>query len=256
MQTKARVEGVERVDRLLVRQGLLPSRASAQAEIDAGHVLAGGVPVTKSSAKYPAETVFELTGRVHPWVSRAGLKLDHGLAVFGLSPAGASVLDVGASTGGFTQVCLAKGAARVIAVDVGHNQLAEGLRRDPRVHLLEGTNARSLQPGDLPFQPDWLVCDVSFISLRLILPAVLPCLAPGAPMILLVKPQFEVGRASLGKGGVVSDPVARQGAVDGIERLMEDLGVMALGTIESPIKGGDGNVEFLLAGRKGEADRV
>jgi 23S rRNA (cytidine1920-2'-O)/16S rRNA (cytidine1409-2'-O)-methyltransferase len=180
-----------------------------------------------------------------PWVSRAGLKLDHALAAFGLAPRGVA-LDLGASTGGFTEVLLARGAAHVHAVDVGHGQLHPRLAADPRVTLHEGVNARDLAPGDLP-PPDWITADLSFIPLRLALPPALALARPVATLVALVKPQFEAGRASLGKGGVVRDPGVRARVCEEAARMLEAAGWRVIGLTESPVAGGDGNREALLA---------
>jgi 23S rRNA (cytidine1920-2'-O)/16S rRNA (cytidine1409-2'-O)-methyltransferase len=182
----------------------------------------------------------------HPWVGRGALKLVHALDLWRVTVEGRVVLDVGASTGGFTEVCLARGAARVYAVDVGRGQLHPRLAGDGRVVSLEATDARSLTAALIPHPPDLIVTDVSFISLEKALPAALALAAPGAALVALVKPQFEVGRAKVGKGGVVSDPEARAGALEGVKAFLTGAGWRVLETAESPIIGGDGNHEFLL----------
>ena len=236
--------GRDRADRVLVARGFFDSRARAQAAIAAGLVTADGKRVAK-----PSETIE--TGAViaareaYEWVSRAGLKLEAALDAAGLSVEGVEALDVGASTGGFTQVLLARGAARVHAVDVGHGQLHERLRGDTRVVSLEGTDIRSLPPGALP--PAGVVTvDVSFISLRQVLPAVLSHAAPQAHLVALVKPQFEVGRDKLSKGGIVKDADARTEAAARIVALLEEAGWRVTHRLASPILGGDGNEEWLI----------
>lgn len=240
-----------RLDLLLVEKGLAESRARARALIEAGFVYAGDRKLAKPSLDLDPDTAIELRGEDNPWASRAGLKLAWALDFFAIDPAGRVCLDVGASTGGFTDVLLARGAARVHAVDVGHGQMVERLRRDPRVRLLERTNARDLDAATIPEPPELIVADVSFISLRLALPAALALAKPGALLVALVKPQFEVGRAHVGKGGIVRDEAARRTAVEGIARWLEnEAGWKPCGIAESPVLGGDGNVEFLLAAKK------
>ncbi len=184
-----------------------------------------------------------------PYVSRAALKLRHALEVFGLDPAGAVALDLGASTGGFSQVLLEAGAAEVWAVDVGHGQLAPALRADPRLHAIEGLNARALTAAHVP-PPGWIVADLSFISLAKALPPALELARPGAVLVALVKPQFEVGPAQVGKGGIVRDPAAHEAVRASVRRFLQASGWTVLGETESPITGGDGNAEFLIAARK------
>lgn len=237
-----------RLDRALVARGLAPSRARAQALVAAGAVTLDG-----RVARRPAQTVDErseiaVTHDPCPWVSRAGLKLDHALTHFGLAPCGIA-LDLGASTGGFTEVLLARGATHVHAVDVGHGQMAPALAADPRVTLHEGVNARALPDGLVP-PPDWITADLSFISLRLALPAALGLACAGAHLVALVKPQFEAGPAAVGSGGIVRDPAVHAAVVEDIDRFLADRGWAALGATESPIPGGSGNREFLIAARK------
>ncbi|MGH6934455.1 MAG: TlyA family RNA methyltransferase, partial [Dongiaceae bacterium] len=196
----------ERADKLLVDRGLVESRAKAQTLIMAGKVFAGDHRVDKAGELLSADGSLEVKGQDHPWVSRGGLKLAHALSHFALDPKGAIAIDVGASTGGFTDVLLSHGAAKVYAVDVGRGQLAWKLRNDPRVVVLERTNARHLSSQEVPEPADWVVCDASFIGLETVLPAALGLTKPGAVAIVLIKPQFEVGPGRVGKGGVVRDP--------------------------------------------------
>ncbi|NNM74847.1 TlyA family RNA methyltransferase [Enterovirga sp. DB1703] len=239
-----------RADIHLVELGLFESRARAQAAIEAGLVTADGEPVRK-----PSDTVL-VTASIqaeapHPWVSRGGVKLAAALDRFGIDPAGRVCLDVGASTGGFTDVLLARGAARIYAVDVGQGQLHPRLARDPRVVRLEQTDIRRLGRDGVPDEVDLCVVDVSFISLRLVLPELPRFLRKRAYLIALVKPQFEVGRSSLGRGGIVRDEAARRAALADVSGHASDQGVAVLGTMPSPIVGGDGNREFLLMARHG-----
>ncbi|MEM6621233.1 MAG: TlyA family RNA methyltransferase [Pseudomonadota bacterium] len=232
-----------RLDRRMVDEGLVPSRAKARALIEAGAVTVDGSSVSKPSV--------DLQGRIAitkdpcPWVSRAGLKLAHAVETFGLKPNGVAV-DVGASTGGFTDVLLAYGAAHVHAIDVGHDQLHPKLTQDKRVTLHQGINARHLPAGLVP-PVDWIVADLSFISLEKVLPSVLPLAKSGAYLVLLIKPQFEVGRGHVGKGGVVRDLMQQQAAADRISAFVTRHGWRVMGVIDSPIAGGDGNREYLLA---------
>jgi 23S rRNA (cytidine1920-2'-O)/16S rRNA (cytidine1409-2'-O)-methyltransferase len=239
-----------RADLLLVAKGLADSRAKARAAIEAGGVTAGGRPVAKASdlLDEDAEIVAE---PAHPYVGRGALKLAHALLLWPVAVEGRQVLDVGASTGGFTEVCLKAGAARVFAVDVGRGQLHASLAADPRVTNLEATDARNLT-AELVGAPDLIVTDVSFIGLEKALPAALSLAAPGADLIALVKPQFEVGPERVGKGGLVKDEGARQDALDAVAAFVETSGWSVQGTNDSPIVGGDGNREFLLWARKRE----
>jgi 23S rRNA (cytidine1920-2'-O)/16S rRNA (cytidine1409-2'-O)-methyltransferase len=240
----------ERADKRLVDLGLAESRTRAQALILAGQVLNGDVPIHKSGELVDADAVLRLRGEPLKFVSRGGLKLERALDHFAVDVSGLSALDVGASTGGFTDCLLQRGCARVVAVDVGHNQLAWKLRQDPRVVCLEGVNARHLDARTLPFSPQIAVCDVSFISLTLVLPGMVAALAVNdAPLIALVKPQFEVGKGNVGKGGVVRDEALRQGAVDKCREAAVALGCRVVGVVESPITGPAGNVEYLLYAR-------
>lgn len=239
-----------RIDQLLVDRGLVESRARAQAMVMAGLVVAGGKRVDKAGQQVAEDAVIELKGQDHPWVSRGGLKLVEALDRFELDPAGKVAVDVGASTGGFTDVLLTRGAAKVYAVDVGHGQLAWKLRSDPRVVVLERTNARYLTPEIIPEPVDLVVCDASFIGLETVLPAALALARPGAVLAALIKPQFEVGKGRVGKGGVVREPELHAEVCDRITAWLSGLpGWSVLGLCESPIKGPEGNKEFLIVGR-------
>ena len=240
---------MSRLDQAIVAAGLAESRARAQALIEAGVVLVNGAAAKKPSQKVNDDTDIVITENPNPWVSRAALKLDHALKEFGLSPNKAICLDVGASTGGFTEVLLANGAAKVYALDVGRGQLHERLRDDPRVVNIEGTNARGIPDGLVP-TVDWIVTDVSFISLEKALPIPLSVARKGAILVALVKPQFEVGRSHVGKGGIVRDQEAKSKARDRIEAFLQAEGWQITHRGESPIKGGDGNVEYLVAARR------
>ncbi|GAB4155309.1 MAG: TlyA family rRNA (cytidine-2'-O)-methyltransferase [Sphingomonadales bacterium] len=241
-----------RADQLLVARGLADSRSRAQALIMAGQVLTGDQPVRKAGDMLAADAPLSLRGQDHPWVSRGGLKLEHGLAHFGWDAQGAVVLDVGASTGGFTQVALAHGAAKVYAVDVGHGQLAWSLRNDPRVVVLERINARYLTVEQIPEPVDLIVCDASFISLKTVLPAALALTRPKARLLALIKPQFEAGRDAVGKGGVVRDAAVHDAVCADIAAWLDGLaGWRVLGLCTSPITGPQGNVEYLIAAEKG-----
>jgi 23S rRNA (cytidine1920-2'-O)/16S rRNA (cytidine1409-2'-O)-methyltransferase len=236
----------KRADLLLVERGVFTSRARAQAAIAAGLVRADGAPVRKSSDAIAIDAAIEATP-AHPWASRGGIKLAAALDAFGLDPAGLACLDLGASTGGFTDVLLTRGARAVVAVDVGHGQFDPRLAADTRVSLHEGLDARALTPG-IAGAPQAIVCDVSFISQRLVLPAVLPLAAPDAWLVTLVKPQFEVGRDRLVRGAV-KDPAALEAACAMVRACVEGLGWASLGLIPSPVPGGDGAREFLYAAR-------
>ncbi|WP_372426921.1 TlyA family RNA methyltransferase [Salinarimonas chemoclinalis] len=234
-----------RADTLLVARGLFESRAKAQAAIAAGLVVADGTPVRKASETL-AETAEIAAQAPHPWVSRGGLKLEAGLDAFGIDPAGLGCLDVGASTGGFTDVLLARGAARVAAIDVGRDQLHPRLRADPRVLSREGCDARGLDLAALPFPVALIVADVSFVSLTVALAPVLDQAAPGTRLVALVKPQFEAGRAALDKHGVVRDEAIRARVTADVAAWLEGRGWRVLGRVASPIAGGDGNRESLI----------
>lgn len=234
-----------RADLLLVARGLFESRAKARAAIEAGGVSADGRRVAKSSELLADDAVITAVP-AHPWVGRGALKLVHALDLWPVAVDGRVVLDVGASTGGFTEVCLARGAERVYAVDVGRGQLHPTMTADPRVVSLEATDARDLTPALIPEPPGLIVTDVSFISLAKALPAALALAAPGAELVALVKPQFEVGPERVGKGGLVTDPAVRQHALDGVVAFLEAAGWTVRATTDSPIEGGDGAREFLL----------
>ncbi|GAN53311.1 TlyA family RNA methyltransferase [Tanticharoenia sakaeratensis] len=237
-----------RADQLLVERGLVESRTRAQALILAGLAYNGDRRIAKAGDLLPEEAAVSLKGQDHPWVSRGGLKLDHAMTEFGLDATGRICLDVGASTGGFTDVLLTRGAARVFAVDVGHGQLAWKLRSDPRVTVLEKTNARGLDANLIPEPIGALVCDASFIGLRTVLPAGLSLCVPGAWAVALIKPQFEAGRAEIGAKGVVRDPAVHQRVCDEIEAWWRTLpGWRVVGIATSPITGPEGNREFLIA---------
>jgi 23S rRNA (cytidine1920-2'-O)/16S rRNA (cytidine1409-2'-O)-methyltransferase len=235
----------DRADRLLVTLGLFESRASARAAIEAGLVRADGVQVTKPAQDISADAVIE-ADPAHPYVSRGGLKLAHGLEAFGIDPAGQACLDIGASTGGFTEVLLLNGARHVTAVDVGRGQLHPRIAADPRVTNLEATDARSLTPDRLPEAPTLLVCDASFISLEKLLEVPLSLAAPGADFVGLFKPQFQVGRDHVGKGGIVTDIAAADAAAERFEVWMKEKGWPIHAWTASPISGGDGNAERLF----------
>lgn len=239
-----------RVDLLLVERGLFESRARAQAAIAAGLVRADGEPVRRASDGIAPDAVIEASP-AHPFVSRGGVKLSHALDVFGLDVTGARALDVGASTGGFTEALLDRGAVHVAAVDVGRDQLHPRIKADPRVMNLEATDIRTLSPAGIGAPADVVTIDVSFAPLKAVLPAALALAARGMLLVALVKPQFEVGRKAIGKGGIVRDEAARLAAVADAKALAVSLGLEVLGVVPSPISGGDGNVEYLLAATRG-----
>ncbi|MBA2848592.1 TlyA family RNA methyltransferase [Thermosulfuriphilus ammonigenes] len=236
----------QRLDKLLVQRGLFESRQKAQAAIMAGQVFVEGQRVDKAGALVPEEARVEVRGPVCPYVSRGGLKLEAAIEAFGISVAGKRALDVGASTGGFTDCLLKRGAARVYAVDVGYGQLHWRLRQDPRVVVLERTNARYLRLKDLGELVDLAVIDVSFISLTKIIPAVKKLVVPGGDIIALIKPQFEVGRGEVGRGGVVKDPQKHRKVISRLQDFFAAEGLEDKGLIPSPILGPKGNREFLI----------
>jgi len=242
----------QRVDQLLVTRGLAETRTRARALIMAGKVHAGTRRVAKAGEELAADAELTVKGRDHPWVSRGGVKLAAALETFGLDPSGCVAADLGASTGGFTDVLLQHGAARVHAVDVGHGQLAWSLRQDERVIVLERTNARYLDSDRIPEPLDLIVCDASFISLPTVLPAAMALAGPDARLIALIKPQFEVGRDQVGKGGVVRDPALHEMVSEKIRAWLNDQpGWSVIGLARSPVMGPEGNVEFLVgAGRR------
>lgn len=238
----------QRLDHYLVEQGLCPTRSRAREAILRGAVSIDGVTVRRAGQRVTPGA--RVAAEVDPYVSRAAHKLVAALDHFGIEVAGVSALDVGASTGGFTEVLLRRGAAHVIALDVGHGQLSPAVAADPRVRVMEGVNARHLAPGDLPFSPDIVVADVSFISLTLALPPALAAAAPGAQAVALVKPQFEVGPAHVGKGGIVRNEAAARNAVARVADMLETAGFRPEPAVPSPIPGGDGNREWLIAARR------
>ncbi|MFN3233104.1 MAG: TlyA family RNA methyltransferase [Alphaproteobacteria bacterium] len=240
----------KRVDVLLVERGLAESRARAQALIMAGAVYSQTRRIDKAGQTLPEDADLDVKGRDHPWVSRGGLKLAQAIEAFDLDLAGKVVLDVGASTGGFTDVALHHGAARVYAVDVGHGQLAWKLRQDDRVVVLEKTNARYLTWEQIPEPVDAVVCDASFIGLETVLPAPMALAAPGAVLVALIKPQFEVGKGQVGKGGVVRDDTLHRQVCERISAWLDGLPDWSVvGLTESPITGPEGNKEFLIVAR-------
>lgn len=240
-----------RLDQLLVSRGFFESRSRARDAIERGTVTVAGKVATKAGQPAEEDAEISVDDPAQAYVSRAALKLIAALDHFGLSPEGLTCLDVGASTGGFTQVLLERGAAHVVALDVGHGQLDAKLKNDPRVTDIEGLNARELTRRDLPVPAQAVVSDVSFISLKLALPPALELAEPGAWVAMLVKPQFEAGREAIGKGGMLKDPSSGPAVAAGIETWLNSLGGwQSLGVIPSPIAGGDGNQEYLLAGRK------
>ena len=234
-----------RADVLLVELGLFESRAKAQAAIEAGRVTADGAPVRRAAQKLNRTADIQAQP-AHPWVGRGALKLDHALSLWPVPVTGRVVLDLGASTGGFTEVCLARGAQRVFAVDVGRGQLHPSLRADPRVADLEGVDARSLTSALIDPAPQLIVCDASFISLTKVAGAALGLAAPGADLVALVKPQFEVGPAHIGKGGLVRDASVRAAAATTVADWLTGQGWTVKGQAESPILGGEGAVEHLI----------
>jgi 23S rRNA (cytidine1920-2'-O)/16S rRNA (cytidine1409-2'-O)-methyltransferase len=238
----------ERLDKILVDRGLVGSRERAQALIMRGDVLVRGQPQTKPGTQLPADVEIVVKGEDHPYVSRGALKLVKGLDSFGIDPAGMVALDIGASTGGFTDVLLKRDAARVYAIDVGYGQLAWSIRSDPRVVTIERENVRNMELDKVPEPADLAVIDVSFISLTLVLPRIAELMrGPGGkPIVALVKPQFEVGKDQVGKGGVVRDEAARQGAIEKVRTWATENGFATGDCVESPITGPAGNVEYLL----------
>ena len=239
-----------RADQLLVQRGLAESRTRAQALILSGNVFAGERRVAKAGDLLPKDAELVVKGRDHPWVSRGGIKLDHGLSHFDFDVAGTIALDVGSSTGGFTDVLLSRGAEKVYAVDVGTNQLAWKLRSDSRVIVHEQTNARDLTREIIPEAIDIVVCDASFISLAKVLDTALDLAKPDARLIALIKPQFEAGREEVGKGGVVRDPAVHRRVCDEAAEWVRSKSWQVLGIVPSPITGPEGNVEFLLGAVK------
>ena len=236
-----------------MQRGLAASRERASALILSGVVLVNGQPAQKAGMPVPNDADIALKAPDHPYVGRGGIKLAHALDVFGIAADGREALDIGASTGGFTDVLLKRGARRVVAFDVGHGQLDWGLRNDPRVVVIERANARLLEPSHLPAPVDLVTIDVSFISLRHILPRVPPLLAGGADVVALVKPQFEAGRAEVGKKGVVRDPGVQARVVEEATHAAAEVGLVRAAMTESPITGDSGNREFFLHLRENRA---
>ncbi|WP_454884396.1 TlyA family RNA methyltransferase [Sphingomonas oryzagri] len=245
-----------RADQLLADRGLAESRTRAQALILAGLVYTGDRKVEKAGQALPPDAPLEVKGKDHPWVSRGGLKLDHALAHFGWDVTGAIAIDVGSSTGGFTDVLLTRGAAKVYAVDVGHGQLAWKLREDRQVVVLERTNARHLTAEQIPDAIDLVVCDASFIALSKVLPAALDLAKPGARLAALIKPQFEAGKGEVGKGGVVRDSAVHQRVCDDVVAWLGAIGWAVIGVTTSPITGPEGNIEFLVAAMRQPLDNA
>lgn len=240
-----------RADQALVTRGLVDTQSMAQALIMAGKVFTGEQRVEKPGAQIRADKPLDVRGQDHPWVGRGGLKLAHAIDHFGLDASGVTAIDVGSSTGGFTDVLLANGAVKVYAVDVGKGQLAWKLRTDDRVVVLEGQNARRLTAEHIPEPVTAIVCDASFIGLATILPTPMSFAASGAWIAALIKPQFEAARSDVGKNGVVKDPDVRKAVVDRIQNwLANDMGWQVKGITESPITGAEGNVEYLIAATK------
>lgn len=240
----------QRLDQLLVARGLAESRTRAQALVMAGLVFSGETKLAKPGQQMREDAALEVRGRDHPWVSRGGLKLAHAVDHFGLNPAGVTAMDVGSSTGGFTDVLLAHGAAHVIAVDSGTNQLSWKLRQDDRVTVLEQTSARILTREMLPHGYSWVVCDASFIGLAKVLEVPLALADADCQLVALIKPQFEVGREEVGKGGVVRDPDLHKRVCDEVSAWLESTGWSVQGIVESPITGPEGNVEFLISAHR------
>ncbi len=236
-----------RVDQMLVDRGLVESRSRAQALVMAGLVFSGETKIAKPGQQLAEDANLDVRGRDHPWVSRGGIKLAHGLEHFGWDVTGCVAIDVGSSTGGFTDVLLQKGAARVYAVDSGTNQLAWSLRQDPRVIVHEQTSARILTEAHIPEPIDIIVCDASFIGLAKVLERPLSFAKPGARLLALIKPQFEAGREEVGKGGVVRDPAVHQRVCDQVVAWLTTGGWSVAGVTQSPITGPEGNIEFLVA---------
>ncbi|QXT35804.1 TlyA family RNA methyltransferase [Sphingomonas sanguinis] len=237
----------QRVDQMLVDRGLVESRSRAQALVMAGLVFSGETKIAKPGQQLAEDAVLDVRGRDHPWVSRGGIKLAHGLEHFGWDVTDAVAIDVGSSTGGFTDVLLQKGAAKVYAVDSGTNQLAWSLRQDPRVIVHEQTSARILTEAHIPEPVDIIVCDASFIGLAKVLERPLSFAKSGARLLALIKPQFEAGREEVGKGGVVRDPAVHQRVCDQVVAWLTDSGWQVAGVTQSPITGPEGNIEFLVA---------
>jgi len=241
----------QRVDQMLVDRGLVESRTRAQALVLAGVVYSADTKIAKPGQQLRGDAPLEVRGRDHPWVSRGGIKLAHAIDHFGLDPNGATAMDIGSSTGGFTDVLLTRGAGHVFAVDSGTNQLAWKLRQDPRVTVLEQTSARLLTPEHIDRPCNWVVCDASFIGLAKVLDVPLRLAEPECRLVALIKPQFEVSRSEVGKGGVVRDPALHARVCGEVRDWLEAERWTVEGIVESPIKGPEGNVEFLISARRG-----
>ncbi len=251
MTERQKSSAKRRVDQMLVERGLAESRTRAQALVMAGTVFSAETKITKPGQQLPEDAPLEVRGRDHPWVSRGGIKLAHAIEHFALDPSDAVAMDIGSSTGGFTDVLLSKGATHVFAVDSGTNQLAWKLRQDKRVTVLEQTSARVLTQAEIDRPCDWVVCDASFIGLAKVLERPLELAAPRCRLVALIKPQFEVSREEVGKGGVVRDPALHARVCDEVRQWLEGLGWHVEGIVESPITGPQGNVEFLISARRG-----
>lgn len=236
----------QRLDKIMVERGLVPSREKAQALIMAGQVVVGDHTVDKSGYQVSSDAVIRIKGEVLPYVSRGGLKLRKALEEFSLDVSGLVAIDVGASTGGFSDCLLQAGVRKIFAVDVGYGQLAWKLQQDPRVVSMEKTNIRNLLPEHLDDVPDLGVIDASFISLAKVLPSTVAIVKPGGRIIALIKPQFEVGKKEVGKGGIVRDPLAHERVIESVKQTAEEMGLVVAGLCESPITGADGNREFLI----------
>ncbi|NLW16130.1 MAG: TlyA family RNA methyltransferase [Firmicutes bacterium] len=246
----------ERLDIMLVQQGFFDSRQRAQGAIMAGLVRVDGKRIDKPGTRVPPDADIQVEGQEHPYVSRGGLKLERAIKELGFDPGGKVIIDIGASTGGFTDCALQHGAKRVYAVDVGYAQLAWKLRQDQRVVVMERTNARYLQASDFPELADAATIDVSFISLALIFPAAVPLLVPGGEIVALIKPQFEAGRELVGKRGVVREPNVHRQVINQVWETASELQLGLMGLTFSPITGPEGNIEFLSLFKQGTADRV
>lgn len=244
--------GKRRLDQLLADRGLAESRTRAQALVMAGLVFSGETKMAKSGQQLPEDAPLEVRGRDHPWVSRGGIKLAHALDHFALDPAGGTAMDIGSSTGGFTDVLLSKGAEHVFAVDSGTNQLAWKIRQDQRVTVLEQTSARILTSAQIDRPCGWVVCDASFISLRKVLEVPLNLAAQQCHLVALIKPQFEVGREEVGKGGVIRDEKLHARVCEEVSEWLTGIGWQVDGVVRSPITGPEGNVEFLIHAARGQ----
>ena len=240
----------KRLDQMLVDRGLVESRTRAQALVMAGLVFSGEQKLAKPGQQLAEDAPLDVRGRDHPWVSRGGIKLSHAIEHFALDPSGVTAMDIGSSTGGFTDVLLQGGASHVFAIDSGTNQLAWKLRQDERVTVLEQTSARVLTAAMIDRPVGWVVCDASFIGLAKVLEVPLQLAQPRCRLVALIKPQFEVGREEVGKKGVVSDPALHRRVCDEVRAWVEGLGFAVQGIVESPIRGPEGNIEFLISAQR------